>query len=372
MGEDQADVVAAAAEHGVEGVADRTLEGASGEAAVGLHVSDHRLDGAASSQVALQRRGHAAALAGDEDVGRLHAVAAIAAVDEGAAGAGVGQDLHLLERLAQSVAVVGVAGHGAHADDEALPVRGRHRDFRAELVADPGLAFRDAVDLGLVQGVELALVLRLLPQQPVGEGDLALDPLPQGGVGHHVQLPLDVAHDPAGIALQPPEALAHALELAGVGVTADLAGQPRRQPGIALAQREPGLAGELDQAQARLLVEPRVGGVGDGLFHDGRVHDHRFGAALPDHAGLSPGLDRLGQQPLDALLADPPAPAGERGRVDRRAVLEEGLAAEMLIVRVLDPPGDQGLVREAVGMLEIEQARHEPRRGRWPARVRRE
>lgn len=87
MGEDQVDVVAAAAEHRVEGVADRTLERASGEAAVGFHVSDHRLDGAASFQVALQRRGHPAMLAGDKDRRLLHAVAAVAAVDEGAAGA---------------------------------------------------------------------------------------------------------------------------------------------------------------------------------------------------------------------------------------------------------------------------------------------
>ena len=135
MGEDQADVVAAAAEHGVEGVAERALERASGEAAVGLHVSDAGFDGASAPEVALQRRGHAAALAGDEDVGRLHAMAAITAVDEGAAGAGIGQDLNLLERLAQSVAVVGVAGHRAHADDDAFAVGGRDRDLAAELVS---------------------------------------------------------------------------------------------------------------------------------------------------------------------------------------------------------------------------------------------
>ena len=45
MGEDLADVVAAAAEDGVEGVADGALEGAAGEAAVGLHVADLGLDG---------------------------------------------------------------------------------------------------------------------------------------------------------------------------------------------------------------------------------------------------------------------------------------------------------------------------------------
>lgn len=50
VGEDLADVVAAAAEHGVEGVTDRALEGASGEASVGFHVADLGLDGAAAAQ----------------------------------------------------------------------------------------------------------------------------------------------------------------------------------------------------------------------------------------------------------------------------------------------------------------------------------
>ena len=145
-----------------------------------------------------------------------------------------------------------------------------------------------------------------------------------------MQLALDVAHHSACIAFQPTQALAHPLELAGMGITTDLAGQPRRKAGIALAQGKPGVVGELHQAQAGLLVEPRIGGVGDRFLHHGRVHDHRLGAALADDASFAPGLDRLGEQPLDTLLADPPAPAGQRGRVDRWTVLEESLAAEVL------------------------------------------
>jgi hypothetical protein len=116
--------------------------------------------------------------------------------------------------------------------DEALAVGRGDRDLGAELVADPRLALRDAVDFGLVQGVELALVPGLLAEQPVGQGNLARDPLPQGGVRHGLELPLDVAHHPAGIALQPPQALAHPLELAGMGVAAHLAGEPRREAGV--------------------------------------------------------------------------------------------------------------------------------------------
>ena len=182
MGKDEADVVAAAAQDRVEGIAERALERASCEAAVGLHVTDHRLDGAAPPEVALERRRHPAALSGDEDFDGFDPVTAVAAIDEGTFGAGSRQDLHLLEGLLQGMAVIGVAGHGAHADDEALPVGRRDRDLGAELVADTGFPLGEAVDRGLVEGVELALVLRLLAQQPVNEGDVVLDPIPQGGV----------------------------------------------------------------------------------------------------------------------------------------------------------------------------------------------
>ncbi len=46
--QDLADVVAAAAENGKNGVAERAFERAKGEATVGLHVSDLGLDGAAA------------------------------------------------------------------------------------------------------------------------------------------------------------------------------------------------------------------------------------------------------------------------------------------------------------------------------------
>jgi len=79
-------------------------------------------------------------------------------------------------------------------------------------------------------------------------------------------------------------------------------------------------------------------------LHDRGVHDHRLAAARADRTRLAPRFIRqgnappgpflffliLGQQPFDAFLANPPAPSRERRRVDRRRMLEEGLAAEML------------------------------------------
>lgn len=56
VGEDHADIVAAAAQHGMERITERALESTTGEAAIRFHVADHRLDRAAPTQVAPERR----------------------------------------------------------------------------------------------------------------------------------------------------------------------------------------------------------------------------------------------------------------------------------------------------------------------------
>src|SRR3712207_27204 len=80
VGEDLAEVVAAAAEHGEECVAQGALEAAAGEAAVGLHVADLGLDGAAASERLRQGWRQAATGAADQDTCRFDAVAAVATV----------------------------------------------------------------------------------------------------------------------------------------------------------------------------------------------------------------------------------------------------------------------------------------------------
>ena len=57
--------------------------------------------------------------------------------------------------------VAWVAGHGASADDEAFRDGSGDGDLGAELVAHPRLAFRDAIDLGFMQAVDLVLVFQL-------------------------------------------------------------------------------------------------------------------------------------------------------------------------------------------------------------------
>ena len=190
--------------------------------------------------------------------------------------------------------------------------------------------------------------------------------LAQGPLGDVVEPAAQVAHHPAGVALQCTQRLAHPLELTGVGVSADLRRQPRRQARIALAQLDPGLGGERHQLPPRRLVEPGVGRIRDGLLHHRGVDRHPLQALVLDRPRGAAGVDRLRQQPLHALLADALAPAGERRGIDRRTMLEERLTAEMLVVWVLDPPCDHRLVRQLEGVLEIEQPGHQSRRCRRP------
>jgi hypothetical protein len=79
--EDQAEIVSGAAQQGVDRVASRTGEEIAVKATIGLHVTDHRLDGAASPQLATDRRGDAATLTRDKDVAMVETMSAIAAID---------------------------------------------------------------------------------------------------------------------------------------------------------------------------------------------------------------------------------------------------------------------------------------------------
>jgi len=93
------------------------------------------------------------------------------------------------------------------------------------------------------------------------------------------------------------------------------------------------------------------------FFSFQQIHPQRPRPQLRDdtrrQAGGAAGLDRLREQPLDTLFADALAPAGEGGRIDGRAVLEEHLPGEVLVIRVLHPPRDHRLVREPERVLEV-------------------
>lgn len=91
------------------------------------------------------------------------------------------------------MAVIRVSRHRPHADHEAFCNRCGAGDFLAEFVAHPGPALENAVDLRLVQGVELAAALRRLVQQARDQGQHAENPRAMGALWNVVELPADVA-----------------------------------------------------------------------------------------------------------------------------------------------------------------------------------
>jgi hypothetical protein len=86
------------------------------------------------------------------------------------------------------------------------------------------------------------------------------------------------------------------------------------------------------------------GWVGDVLFHNRGIDRDALEIIALHRPGTLPGLDRLSEQPFNSFFADPVTPAGQGRRIKRQAVLKEGLAAEMLPIRVLGPPCHDCLV----------------------------
>jgi len=60
------------------------------------------------------------------------------------------------------------------------------------------------------------------------------------------------------VALEIFQCLAHPFELAGMGLTADLANQPGSETDVILAQADPGLWGQLDQFARCRLIQPSI------------------------------------------------------------------------------------------------------------------
>ena len=94
-----------------------------------------------------------------------------------------------------------------------------------------------------------------------------------------------------------------------MGMAADLQRQPRGEARIGLAQLDPGHLGEDGQMRPRPLVEPRIGRIGDGLLHHGRIDRNALHAGLVDRPGFAPGRNGLGPQSFHPFLADPLASA---------------------------------------------------------------
>lgn len=104
MGLDLADVVVAAAEYGEKGIANGAFERVAGQTAVGFHMADLGLDGAAT-EISVQLWRQATMCAADQPAGSGLAMAAISTVDDRQIGALIGQDLRLFQCRGEDVTV---------------------------------------------------------------------------------------------------------------------------------------------------------------------------------------------------------------------------------------------------------------------------
>lgn len=152
-----------------------------------------------------------------------------------------------------------------------------------------------------------------------------------------------------------------------MGIAADAHRRGLGQPGMALPEHDAMPLRLAHQDLDRLQVKPAVGRMGDRL----RLHSIVDGDPLQRTGLGSPGIERhldaRLQHFLQTLRPDPLAPACHRAGVDRRLVLEELEAAEVLQLRIFHPTLRHLLVRQVVDVLEIMQSDHQPRRLGRPA-----
>ena len=131
---------------------------------------------------------------------------------------------------------------------------------------------------------------------------------------------------------------------------------------IALAQRHIVALGEPDELGEGPMHQPRVGRMGNGLWLHRGIDHHSLQVLGTDGASVVRHRQTFLDQRDELVLAEPLAPARHRRSIEWQPVAEAQLAAEVLVIGVLDPASAQHLIREIVHVLEDEQAGDKPRR----------
>ena len=154
--------------------------------------------------------------------------------------------------------------------------------------------------------------------------------------------------------------LRRTIELLGVGVTAGLAPQRLALLGKGLLQGDACAPGGGHHLVAGDLQQARVHRVGDGLLLHRGVDDQVFELGGLDGLGGAGRVDGGLEQFFHAGLADGAAKAPDLRGIARQAWLVERHAAEVLPDHIFRPALHQFLVAELVGVLEVQQAGHQP------------
>ncbi|PIL18102.1 hypothetical protein P775_22020 [Puniceibacterium antarcticum] len=131
--------------------------------------------------------------------------------------------------------IVGITRQGPNAQDKPLVDGSGQSDLDAELVALSGFAFGNAVQLGVMQGIDLAAAPEALMQQATDEHEGVQNALAQGATRNLLQLAADIAQDAGGVTLQLFQSLAHTPKLEGMGLAPNLQGQARGKTVVVLA-----------------------------------------------------------------------------------------------------------------------------------------
>jgi len=115
-------------------------------------------------------------------------------------------------------------------------------------------------------------------------------------------------------------------------------------PRIGLAQSHPAQLRQPHQFLARPVQEPGIGGEHHVLGLHRGIDDHPRQLRRLDRLCLDGDRQAFLKQRLQPLLAHPVAPARQRRAIEHQPVLEELLAAEILVIGVLDPALAQNLI----------------------------
>lgn len=113
---------------------------------------------------------------------------------------------------------------------------------------------------------------------------------------------------------------------------------------------------------AALVQQAAVGGMSDGLGHDGGIDDDSTHAGRLHKAAAPSSLDAGHEQGFHAFLTDALPPSCQAGRVDGQFGLQVGLVTDELPVRVLQPGVDHRFIRGIDGVLQVQQPSHQTRR----------
>ncbi len=153
--------------------------------------------------------------------------------------------------------------------------------------------------------------------------------------------------------------LAHAFELAGMGVAPGLVAQRLALFGVGLFELDALGLSRFNQFDASGLEQFAVGGVGDGFLLSGGVHNDAAEFSAGNQFQGDRHFNGAGQELFHAFFAQQFAELDQLGWVARPTVLKVLVARKVLPSRRLAPALNEVFVAFVEGVFEVEQRDHQ-------------